>query len=77
MSEGYEKRLPASTGAWVTRLTTATGALAALALLPTAGKAALVKVTNNPIGLAFSAGDGAAANWDVDGNGVADFRLSN
>ncbi|MFN7901046.1 MAG: hypothetical protein ACK5N0_15570 [Synechococcaceae cyanobacterium] len=77
MTEGFEKGLPAGTGAWVSRLTTATGALAALALLPTAGKAAVVKVTNNPISLAFSAGDGANANWDVDGDGNIDFQLLN
>ena len=62
---------------WTTRLATATGALAAVALSPAAGKAAVIKVTGSPVSLSPTAGDGATSFWDVDSDGSNDFRLFN
>ena len=60
---------------WTTRLATATGALAAVALSPAAGKAAVIKVTGSPVSLSPTAGVGATSFWDVDSDGSNDFRL--
>lgn len=65
------------TSSWTTRLATATGTLAAVALSPAAGKAAVIKVTGSPVSLSLTAGDGATSFWDVDGDGSNDFRLFN
>ena len=62
---------------WTTRLATATGALAAVALSPAAGKAAVIKVTGSPVSLSPTAGNGATSFWDVDSDGSNDFRLFN
>jgi hypothetical protein len=62
---------------WTTRLATATGALAAVALSPAAGKAAVIKVTSSPVSLSPTAGNGATSFWDVDSDGSNDFRLFN
>ena len=62
---------------WTTRLATATGALAAVALSPAAGKAAVIKVTGSPVSLSPTAGVGATSFWDVDSDGSNDFRLFN
>jgi hypothetical protein len=62
---------------WTTRLATATGALAAVALSPAAGKAAVIKVTGSPVSLSPTAGSGATSFWDVDSDGSNDFRLFN
>jgi hypothetical protein len=63
------------TSSWTTRLATATGTLAAVALSPAAGKAAMIKVTGSPVSLSPTAGDGATSFWDVDSDGSNDFRL--
>ena len=63
------------TSSWTIRLATATGALAAVALSPAAGKAAVIKVTGSPVSLSPTAGDGATSFWDVDSDGSNDFRL--
>lgn len=62
---------------WTTRLATATGTLAAVALSPAAGKAAVIKVTGSPVSLSLTAGDGASSLWDVDGDGNTEFSLRN
>jgi hypothetical protein len=77
MTERFEKGLTTSSGAWTTRLATATGALAAVALSPAVGKAAVISVTGAPVSLSSTAGLGTTAYWDVDGDGSSDFRLSN
>ncbi|MFM8278716.1 MAG: hypothetical protein ACKN89_17330 [Cyanobium sp.] len=48
--------------------------LSALALAPSEAGAAVVKVLDRPVAIPLSAG---IADWDVDGNGAADFRLVN
>jgi hypothetical protein len=58
-------------------LATATGTLAAVALSPAAGKAAVIKVTGSPVSLSLTAGDGAFSRWDVDGDGSTEFTLYN
>jgi hypothetical protein len=70
---------PASNNAaaWTTRLATATGALAAVALSPAAGNAAVIKVTGSPVSLSPAAGNGATSFWDVDSDGSNDFKLFN
>ena len=77
MTEGFKKGLPTSSGVWATRLATATGALAAVALSPAVGKAAVISVTGAPVSLSLSDGVGSIAYWDVDGDGSSDFRLAN
>jgi hypothetical protein len=77
MKERFDSSLSATTGAWTTRLATATGALAAVALSPAVGKAAVISVTGAPVSLSSTAGLGTTAYWDVDGDGSSDFRLFN
>jgi len=62
---------------WSTRLATATGTLAAVALSPAAGKAAVIKVTGSPVSISVAAGNGATSRWDVDGDGSTEFTLLN
>jgi len=61
------------TSSWTTRLATATGALAAVALSPSAGKTAVIHVTGRPVSLTWPTG--TQAFWDVDGDSTNDFRL--
>jgi len=60
---------------WSTRLAAATGTLAAVALSPAAGKAAVVKVTGSPVSLSLAAAGGTSSIWDVDGDGISEFSL--
>jgi hypothetical protein len=77
MTDRFEKGVTTSTGAWTTRLATATGALAAVALSPAVGNAAVISVTGAPVSLSSTSGAGTTAYWDVDGDGNSDFRLTN
>lgn len=58
---------------WTTTLSATTGALAAIALTPTASQAAVVTVTSQPVSLTWP--NGTQAFWDVDQDNVNDFRL--
>ena len=60
---------------WTTRLAAATGTLAAVALSPAAGKAAVLKVTGSPVSLSLAAAAGTSSLWDVDGDGISEFSL--
>ncbi len=76
-SKTTSKKSKFLTSNWTTRLATATGALAAVALSPSEGKAAVIKVTGSPVTILWSAGVGATSNWDIDGDSVSEFRLVN
>ena len=59
---------------WTTKLATASASLAVLALAPPDAKAAVVKVTGQPVSLSLNS-QNFDVLWDIDGQGAADFRL--
>lgn len=60
---------------WVQRLSLAAGSLAAVTLAPKEVQAAIVYVPTAPAGATQTLGINGQFNWDIDGNGTAEFSL--
>jgi hypothetical protein len=59
---------------WEKYVALTAASLSSLSLAPGEAGAVVVKVLDRPVAIPSSAG---SADWDVDGNGAADFRLAN
>jgi hypothetical protein len=57
------------------RLAAVAGTMAGVAAVPTTAEAGVVSVTDAPVSLSLSAANGTSVTWDVDGDGIGEFRL--
>jgi hypothetical protein len=59
------------------RMAAAAGTMAGVAAMPATAEAGVVSVTDAPVSLSLSAANGTSVTWDVDGDGIGEFRLWN
>jgi hypothetical protein len=57
------------------RMAAAAGTMAGVAAMPATAEAGVVSVTGAPVSLSLSAANGTSVTWDIDGDGIGEFRL--